>query len=181
MTFCFPNKPLRFYNIEQLLSSVDLNSWIVQPKWDGHRALPYCDINGKITVYNRYGKPLQLAKNNFLWLSMLDLPRPWALDAELLRNGKMIAWDFSMLAGKLRIKEPYINRFSELQCISKKVSKDVYSFEVVESLPANNYRNYMLRRSEPELEGFVLKNLLATDMWGPYRTTENASQFKYRF
>lgn len=182
MTFCFPNKPIRIFTVDAVMGAIDQQTWVVQPKWNGHRALPSCDIDGKVKVFNRQGSALALAKSNFAWLSMLDLPRPWALDAELLRDGRMIVWDFSTLGGNLRIREPYENRLKELQALlPRKISKDRFSIEMIETLPVTKYRNYMLRRGEPELEGFVLKNSQASDLWGPYSTSENASQFKLRF
>ncbi len=181
MTFFFPNKPRRIFSVEPLQSTIDFEQWLVQPKWNGHRALPHCDPKGRITVYSRYGQPLKLAASNWNWLAMLDLPRPWLLDAELMRDGRMIAWDFAVLGGNVRFKESYQTRLTELQSMLKKVSKDKYSVECIETLPARKYRNFMLRAGEPELEGFVFKLQEAVDMWGPFSTSETASQFKYRF
>jgi ATP-dependent DNA ligase len=182
MQFCYPNKPIRIYSIAKLADSIDFSSWIVQPKWNGHRALAACDHDGNIIVYSRQGKPLTLAGSHWLWLSMLNLPKPWALDGELLRDGRMIIWDFSVMAGVTRIKEPYSERLNELtQLLPRKRSKDLLSIESIESLPAKKYKNFMLRRGQKELEGLVLKSAQATDLWGPYATKEIASQFKLRF
>ena len=180
--FAFPNKPIRFYDVQGFISSLKEEDWISQPKWDGHRAEIVCDEAGKITVFSRNKTRLALAKNNWGWLNMLDIPRPWLLDAELLRDGRMITWDYAMINGQYGTIRPYLERLTKLEkMVPKKLTHGDHSIEVIETLPLNGYRKFLLKAGDPALEGFVLKNKMATDLWGPNSTKEVASQFKYRF
>lgn len=179
--FTYPNKPKRIYNVAAIQQTLNAK-WIVQPKWNGHRALPFCDVDGKVTVYSRFNAPLTLAASQWSWLAELDLPRPWALDGELLRNGSMIVWDFSVMAGETRTREPYINRLQELtRLMPHKVRHDLLSIDLIQTLAASDYGKLEARKGEPELEGFVFKHTFSTEMWGHGSTRDVASQFKFRF
>lgn len=188
MAFVFPNKPLRIYNVTRILNIVESDNWIVQPKWDGHRALPHCDENGKITVFSRQGTPLTLAKKDFTWLSLLPIPRPWLLDGELLRDGRMIIWDYAFMGisesgiPNYVCKTLYLERLLRLCHIFKEpFKKNGFSIELVESIPAKHYKRIMLKAGDQSLEGFVLKNRAAIDLWGISSTREVSSQLKFRF
>lgn len=180
--FCYPNKPIQFYQPALFVSKLDLSKWIVQPKWDGHRAIILCDDRGNVKVMSRHGKKLTLAKDNFKWLSMLDIPQPWVLDGELMRSGRLVVWDYAMWEGEWQITRAYQNRLKQLSDVfCRPIEKGDYSIELIESLPAKRYKEIMLKSGLPGLEGFVLKNLGATNFWGPYKTSEVSSQFKFRF
>jgi len=186
--YVFPNKPLRIYNVSRILNIVESDNWIVQPKWDGHRALPHCDENGKVTVFSRQGTPLTLAKKDFTWLSLLPIPRPWLLDGELLRDGRMIIWDYAFMGisesgiPNYVCKKEYGSRLSELQKIfDQKFTKNKFSIELIDTYPAKVYNRIMLKAGDKNLEGFVLKNKAAIDLWGISSTREVSSQLKFRF
>ena len=179
--FVFPNKPIRIFDPSSFVSNLDLSQWVVQPKWDGHRALPMCDEKGEVTVYSRHGTPLSLAKNNWQWLSMLDLPRPWLLDGEMLPCGKrLIVWDYAILGGQYGMLKPYRERLNLLGGWPTR-TKDGRSIEIIDTRPGKAYREIMLLAGLKSLEGFVLKRRDATNLWGPHSTCEVSSQFKYRF
>jgi hypothetical protein len=110
------------------------------------------------------------------------------LDGELLRDGRMIVWDFAFMGqAKSGIplyvcKEPYLPRLEALQkMIPKRLIKDRFSFEVIQSLPLKEYKSLLLKAGDKNLEGLVLKKKLATDLWGISATRDVDSQLKYRF
>lgn len=177
-----PNKPLRIYQPDEFISKINTKEWVVQPKWDGHRALPFCTEAGKLTVMNRQGTPLTRAKDSFTWLSLLNIPRPWQLDGELTQSSRLIIWDIATLGGKYIFDTPYLERLKQLEkLIPNNLTKNNTSIEVIETLKASQYKRLLLKRGDPYLEGFVFKNSRATDLWGPYKTTEVPSQIKYRY
>jgi ATP-dependent DNA ligase len=180
--FVFPNKPIEFFNIPSMLSVFNLSEWLVQPKWDGHRALPACDSEGRVVVWNRQRKALTLAGTNWQWLSMLPLERPWLADGELTRSGRLILWDFAIWGGQCLYTTPYEQRLQTLgKALTKTYSKDKLQVELVETLPAESYKSLLLKRGAQDLEGLVFKNKGATNLWGPFATSDVASQCKFRF
>jgi ATP-dependent DNA ligase len=180
VTFVFPNKPIRVYQPD-VLTKFGLDGWIVQPKWDGHRVLPYCDKDGKITAFSRHGRPLALAANDWDWLSMLQIPRPWLLDGELTRSGRMIIWDYGVLDGDQSTSLPYDTRLTTLQAMLSPLKKGGKVIELVETLDASEYEKILAREGEPDLEGVVFKRRNAKNLWGLTSTSEVPSQVKYRF
>lgn len=180
--FVIPNKPLRIYDPASLSRTIELEKWWVQPKWNGHRALPFCDAKGGVIVYSRHGTPLTRAKTDFKWLSVLGIPRPWELDGELLIDGRMIVWDIAVIGGEYVFKKPYAERFALLKrYFPKRFKKEAFSIEIIESLRGPEYKKFMLMQGDTHLEGFVFKNPEGTDHWGPYKTIDVPSQLKYRF
>lgn len=177
-----PNKPLRIYLLDSLAKAIDMNAWWVQPKWNGHRALPFCDAKGSVRVYSRHGSLLTRAKNDFKWLGLLRLPRPWQLDGELLSDGRMIVWDIALIGGEYVFNKPYAERFALLKrYLPKRFKKETVSIEMIESLKGTEYKKFFLKQGDTHLEGFVFKNPEATDHWGPYKTRDVSSQLKFRF
>lgn len=180
--FVWPNKPLRVYDIQSFLSKVDPNQWVVQPKYDGHRAHPICDTKGNVVVFSRYGKPLTRAGNKWGWLSMLPIPRPWMLDCELTSKGEMYVWDIAILGGEYVYQKSYGERFSWLSLNLGTTYRHISSrLSLLESLPAKEYRSLLLRKADKTIEGVVFKNTLSQDLWGPFQTKEHPSQIKYKW
>lgn len=173
MEFCYPNKPIRIYQIVKLLTTLPLDRWVVQPKMDGRRVLPYCDIDGNITLYGRLNQKFKETRPE---LSKLDLPRPFLLDGELLRDGRIFLWDYALLGGQEVFTLPYQERLTRLQ----NVVISGIGAELIETLPADQYQTILARGKKNGLEGCVWKNKLATDLWGVFSTSENSSQFKFR-
>lgn len=169
--FIFPNKPIRVYNIPKLLETLPFDKWVVQEKWDGKRVHPCCDKDGKITLYGRQGQIFKEVKPE---LAKMDLPRPWFGDGELLRDGRIFLWDYAVLGGQEVFHLPYQERLTRLQSIT------MVGCQLVETLPINQYQTILSRGKKDGLEGVVFKNSLATNLWGPFSTTEVSSQFKFR-
>lgn len=181
--YLYPNKPIRFYDLKILITSIqefDPDQWVVQPKWDGHRALIFCDEMGKITVYSRHKTPLTLAKNNWNWLSVLPLKRPWLLDGELTRDQRMRVWDYAYQGKSYDWNLPYGTRIEKLsRQLKKQYKKGDFTFELIQTQPFLKYRE-LLNLNDTYLEGLVFKNLQAIDLWGLHQTHEKASQIKFR-
>lgn len=178
--FYFPNKPVRVYDPEKIVGVLNpLSSWIVQPKWDGKRVEIDCNAKGVVTLYGRQN---QVFKETWPWLADLDLPRPWFVDGELLRDGRIFVWDFAVLDGKPVFREPYGSRLARLQAALPGVkTQNNQTIACIETLPASAYKTLLGRAGAGGMEGIVLKHLAATNLWGPYSTSEVATQFKYRF
>ena len=180
--FIYPNKPIRIYDIEKLKHSIDFKAWIVQPKWDGHRAIIACDESGKVQVFSRHKTHLRLAGDQWTWLNLLPFPRPWLVDGELLHSGRLVIWDYAIWGGAYLFNKPYSERLKELEtALPNVLRKGNKSTLVISQVPANRYKEILLKKGDKELEGIIFKNPQATDFWGPYRTREVPSQFKYRF
>ncbi|HVI40633.1 MAG TPA: hypothetical protein VM577_08235 [Anaerovoracaceae bacterium] len=169
--FIFPNKPIRIYDIPKLVATLPEDKWLVQPKWDGKRVHPFCDETGKVILFGRQGQTFKEVKPE---LAKMDLPRPWFGDGELLRDGRIFLWDYAVLGGKEVFKTPYQERLTRLQSIV------MVGCQLVETLPTNQYQTILSRGKNNGLEGVVFKNKTATNLWGPFSTSEVSSQFKYR-
>lgn len=144
---------------------------------DGKRVLIQCE-NNKVTLFGRQG---QKFKEERPWLAKLPLPQPYLLDGELLRNGNIYIWDFAILGGEPQYQRPYQERWIQIFDL-KPLEQNGQRFAVVQSLPASQYLD-LLRPSMPDhssIEGVVWKSPGATDLWGPYSTSEVASQIKWR-
>ena len=173
--FNFPNKPIKIR--ESILKTLNLDEWIAQPKWNGHRCNPQYD-GKQLEVLSRHGTPLTLAAGKWSHLVSLPLPRPWALDGELTRSGRLILWDWSLLDGKNGSDLAYHNRLDILSGFDLSYTKGV---ELIETLPARDWRKIWARKGEPDLEGVVFKRKDARDLWGGTSTKEVAGQLKMRF
>lgn len=200
MTFYFPNKPLHIYDPQKLMETLapTQEHWIVQPKWNGKRVEIDCTKEGLVTLYGRQG---QRFPERWPWLNALPLPRPWFLDGELLRDGRIYVWDVAVLGGKLLavgparrrsqaplrslIKRPYQERLNRLyRALGPTPFNDSNStqrLQLIETLPATAYKALLSREGDPMLEGIVWKNLQATNLWGPTSTSQVSSMFKLRF
>lgn len=173
--FLFPNKPIRIYNVPQFLQNINLDDWIVQSKWDGKRVLPSCDERGRITLHGRQGQVFKDA--GWSWLDQLPLPKPWLLDGELLRDGRMFVWDYAIFGGKKSYREPYFGRLKLLQTLPCGLGK----FQIIETKSAVEYKSILAPGKANGLEGCVFKLKRATDLFGVTSTKETPSQYKYRF
>lgn len=179
MEFCYPNKPIRIYQIDKLLTTLPIDKWIVQSKVDGKRVLPYCDNDGNITLYGRLNQKFKETRPE---LAKLDLPRPWLADGELLRDGRIFLWDYAVVGGAEVFKLPYQERLTRLQSVfSLDADVDRVGCELIDTFPANQYQTILSRGKDDGLEGIVFKNKLATNMFGVTSTNEVPSMFKYRF
>lgn len=174
--FLFPNKPIRTYSPKEWLKSIKSNDWLVQPKLDGKRALVSLGQDNKLIVYNRYGQPCQ-ENRKFQFLKSLNLPKPFLLDGELLRNNKIVIWDYAILNGKSEYNLPYLERFNKLQSLFLK--NKISEIEIIASLDSIDYLK-ILAKTSSFLEGVVFKMKQATNLWGLYSTSEVGSQIKYR-
>lgn len=174
----YPNKPMLIYDIERFLESIDPKDWIVQPKWDGHRALISCDSQGKIRILSRQLTPLTLAaKGNWGWVSMLPLPRPWVLDGELTLEGEIIIWDYAEMAGQDSLDTPYNDRLEFLAArLRKPFRKGSHSIALIQTYPVQQYKKIV----KPGIEGLVFKRRSARDFWNARRTNEVPSQLKWK-
>lgn len=177
--FIFPNKPIRIYDIPRLLATLPAERWLVQPKWDGKRVHPYCDAEGNITLFGRQG---QTFKEQWPWLSELPFPRPWFLDGELLRDNRMFIWDFAVWNGEQKFKTPYQERLEVLQSL---IPTMMFQFgqqglSLVDTFQIADYAALLKPGKVNGLEGVVFKDRMATNLWGPFSTSENSSQFKFR-
>jgi hypothetical protein len=183
VTFIYPNKPVRFYDLKRFAATITPEEWVVQPKYDGHRAHPYCDEAGDVTVYGRNGKPLNLAKGDWKWLSLLEIPRPYLLDGELTRDGRLLLWDYAILGGASEFREAYENRLKKLLgLVPKPLSKGRYTVGLVETAEARKWAEVLLKhRGDPTVEGLVFKKRSARDLWGQFSTAEVPSQMKFKF
>lgn len=180
--FIYPNKPVRFYDLKRMIAAGNDEEWVLQPKWDGHRAIIDCSLDGGIIVNSRHGTPLTLAKNNWQWLSILEIPRPWTLDGELTRDGRLIVWDFAVLGGVIYFPAPYRERLKFLKSAkSLNMKKGSQSVSVIEMVKPSEYKKFLLQRSDTALEGLVMKRLDARDFWSINATIDVGSQLKFRF
>lgn len=181
--FYYPNKPIRIYDPAGVFASLSASDWIVQPKWNGKRIQPFCDKNGKLTLYNRHGTIFNREDKKLhpIWdhLNSLPLPKPWFLDGELIGLNRIVVWDYALIGGVEEFRLPYQLRLEKLQ----ELLINSICLELIETLPGKNFREIMLRGKNPEskLEGFVLKRLDAANLWGPNSTSENGNQLKFRF
>jgi ATP-dependent DNA ligase len=173
-SFVFPNKPIKIHTSN--LRSISFGDWIVQPKFDGHRALPACDESGNITIFSRHGRPLSRAKGR-KDIGKIDWPTPWLLDGEMTVDGRLIIWDLAVLGGVDFTRHPYLNRLKFLESL-KDLSPGI---TIIKTLPASEYEKLFLDRSDSAVEGVVFKKKLATDLWGGTSTKEVASQLKLKF
>jgi len=180
MHFFFPNKPIRVYTPKVLMGVLNpLDTWVVQPKWDGKRVEIACNAKGVITLYGRQG---QKFKESWPWLGDLDLPRPWFLDGELLRDGRIFVWDIAMVDGTPVYHGHYGPRLACLQAVLPAPrTQGTQTIACIETLPARDYETLLARKGMPGLEGIVWKSLAAKNLWGPHTTSEVSSQFKFRF
>jgi ATP-dependent DNA ligase len=178
--FIFPNKPIRTYNPASLVSALgDVGRWVVQPKWDGKRVEIECSADGRVTLYGRQG---QLFKERWPWLGALALPRPWFLDGELLRDGRIFIWDAAILGGNAVHRDPYGPRLALLQeALPAPVTQQGQTIACAETLPATAYQQLLSREGAPGLEGVVWKSLDAKNLWGVTSTSEVNTCYKYRF
>jgi ATP-dependent DNA ligase len=178
--FVYPNKPIRTYNPVGLLPALgDLSNWVVQPKWDGKRVEIECTETGTVTLYGREG---QRFKERWPWLSDLPLPKPWFLDGELLRDGRIFIWDAAILDGEKAYREAYGPRLELLQrAVPEPLTQQGQTIACIETLPAESYQQLLAREGEKGLEGIVWKSTKATNMWGVTSTTEVNTCFKFRF
>ena len=188
MTFYFPNKPIMVYNPAKIVATLQAGTgdWIVQPKWNGKRVAIEClPTKGKgceVKLYSREGSEWYAETTAWQWLKTLPIPRPWYLDGELLRDGRIYVWDFAVLKGQPVYNTAYGPRLKCLQgMLPSPVVVEGKRIEVVETLPAASYEALLARKGSDLLEGLVWKELGAKNLWGPKATTNVASQFKYRF
>jgi ATP-dependent DNA ligase len=175
--FFFPNKPIQIYSIEKLIPMLG-DFWVTQPKWNGKRIEISCDE--KLTLFSRERR--QWFLKEWDWLSELPLPKPWFIDGELLRDGRIYVWDYALIDGTQMFRSPYGPRLEQLQkALPQPLTHNGTTLECIESMPVTSYKEFLARQKDPMLEGIVWKNLKATDSWGPYSTTKVSSQFKFRF
>lgn len=171
---------MRIHDIERFLAGVDPHKWVVQPKYNGHRALPTCDKDGRVRVLSRHLTPLTLAKDQWEWLAALPLPRPWQLDGELTPSGQMVVWDYSIMEGISGLTLRYCERLEILRdALHDEYIREGQSFSVVSFLPALKYQQ-ILSLPDPAIEGLVFKNLDATDFWSITATREVPGMVKFR-
>lgn len=178
--FVFPNKPIRVYTPNVLLGVLNpLDTWVVQPKWDGKRVEIAADAKGQITLYGRQG---QRFKESWPWLGDLDLPRPWFIDGELLRDGRIFVWDIALMGGTPVYQGHYGPRLARLAAaLPAPRTQNGQTIACIETLPCTAYQAILDRKGMPGLEGCVWKFLAAKNLWGPHTTSEVSSQFKFRF
>jgi hypothetical protein len=179
--FIFPNKPVLIYSLDNVFKIADKENWVVQPKWNGCRALPYCSEHGEIIIFSRYGTPLTKTKHDWTWLSTLEFKRPWLLDGEFLSEGQIILWDVGIEDGK-KLNQPYEKTLERLMDqLPKLRKKGDLSISSIKTLPIKKYKEILLTRSDPRLEGLVFKDLRAKNFWGGQKTFNVSTQIKYRF
>lgn len=129
---------------------------------------------------SREGRPW--GSKEWAWLAGLPLPQPWFLDSELLRDGRLFVWDFAVLAGVSRYRLPYHTRLNTLkEALTSPIENQGLVVSLIETMPAVQYQEILSREGSAHLEGFVWKDLNATDLWGPNSTSEVSSQLKFRF
>jgi ATP-dependent DNA ligase len=178
--FYFPNKPIRVYDPARLLTVMPAAEWIAQPKWDGKRVEIECSDKGKVQLYSREGNTW--GSDDWQWLVDIRLPRPWFLDGELLRDGRIYVWDLAVAKGIPVFHREYAPR---LKCLQETLPAPIVRGETtlacIETVRASDYSTFMVREGSDHLEGVVFKKLNATNFWGPKATTEISTQFKYRF
>lgn len=170
-----PNKPIRVYNPNIILSTIF--NWIAQNKYDGKRTIIACE-NDQVILYGRLG---QKFKEKRPWLAGLSLPQPWLIDGELLRNGNIYAWDYAILAGRPQYHLPYLERWNLLKDLTP-LEESGKRFAIVESRKADAYLE-LLEPGVPDhslVEGVVWKSPSATNLWGLSSTSEIGTQIKWR-
>lgn len=179
-TFFYPNKPIRIYDPGRILKVMAADDWIVQPKWDGKRVEIACSDKGEIQLYSREAS--EWDSEDWQWLAELNLPRPWFLDGELLRDGRIFVWDIAMVRGTPVFHSEYRPRLKCLQeTIPQPITRDGNSIACIETLRASDYEQLLHREGSDLLEGLVWKLLTAKNFWGPNATSEVNTQFKFRF
>lgn len=182
MIFYYPNKPIQVYDPDKILSHFeDVSQWVSQPKLNGKRVEIYCKQN-KVTLFSRENRYWPVDSLNWAWLRDVPLSQPWFLDGELLRDDRIVIWDFAVLAGQEVYKRPYNERLEALQIVLRRpLSRGRQTLALVETKPATAYREFLKLSSDPYMEGIVWKQLHATNFWGPNKTSKVATQFKYRY
>jgi ATP-dependent DNA ligase len=181
--FIFPNKPVEIIN-PKLLKKLNLDDWIVQPKWNGHRAHPFLGEDGRCTVLSRHGTPLTRAKaGDWGWLSQLPIAPQWQLDSEMTTSGSLIVWDYATMGGEDFARLPYEVRLKSLKALlDVPMGCGGHFIHLIETLPASRFEEILARRGTlPDLEGIVFKKKGATDLWGGHSTREVPSMIKYKF
>lgn len=175
--FLYPNKPVRFRTLDRLVESIDLNAWIVQPKWDGIRIFIAVEESG-VTAWSRHKLKLSESKD-LQFLADLKLPKPFCFDGELIRHeSRIVLWDMP-ICGESMLTTLYTERVVEMRQHFPLVANG-YKVECIETLPARQYKKLLLRRAE--LEGLVFKNTTTrAENWGIYSTGEHPSQLKFIF
>jgi ATP-dependent DNA ligase len=178
--FFYPNKPTRVYTPDRVIPRLtNPAQWVVQPKWDGKRAEISCEA-GKVMLRSREGR--EWPDQRWGWLARLPLPQPWFLDGELTRDNYLHVWDYAVLGGELKFREPYQDRLERLQeLLPKLLVQENQTLVPIETRPATEYEEVLKREGDPHLEGVVWKNLQGTDFWGPWSTNTISSQLKFRF
>lgn len=171
--FYYPNKPVRIYDVDKFVETLDDN-WIAQPKLNGKRVLP-CFDQEKFSLFNRHGAACK-ETNHFSFLKKL-IPGPFLLDGEYLRNGNIVIWDYAVLNGDEEYTTEYSYRLSKLSNLMKDIHHP--KFSMVNTMPAKFYPKILSEKSE-FLEGIVFKNLRAKNLWGIYSTNDVGSQVKFR-
>lgn len=182
MKFFYPNKPIRIYDPGRIIKVMGdkASEWIVQPKWDGKRCEITCDEKGEIQLYSREAS--RWPSHEWQWLSELRLPRPWFVDGELLRDGRMFVWDLAMVKGTPVFQSEYRPRLKCIQeTVPQPITRDGKTLACIETLPAADYEQLLKREGSDLLEGLVWKLPSAKNFWGPNATSEVNTQFKYRF
>lgn len=179
--FYYPNKPVRIYTPDKILGIIERSvpDWICQPKWNGKRV--EIDYTGKVKLFSREGRYWE--KEQWPWLTELPLDAPWFLDGELLPGKKIYIWDYAVMNGIPQYKEPYKIRLDYLTSRLTPITfiNNGQTLSLVQTLPATAYEAFLGRKGDALLEGIVWKKLTATNLWGPYSTSELPSQIKYRF
>lgn len=178
MRWLWPNKPIRFYDLTELVSSIG-DGWVVQPKWDGHRALVKIE-DGHVTIFSRHKRPLRMAHvGGWAWLGMV-FGDNLLIDGEMVSPHEIVVWDF--INEETFVKSStYNERLVKLQSLlSSSISKGDETVKIVETRPASRYKELLLRRRE-NIEGLVFKNLRAKNFFDSKSTKEVSSQLKYLF
>jgi hypothetical protein len=188
--FLYPNKPVLFHRLETLEAHIDLSKYLVQPKYNGDRAIVSCSKDGKVVVFSRLRRELNGTKGKFDYLAdAVKLPKPWVLDGEWVKEKFGIYWwDVGMVGGKFVGGTPYKERFEKYEELVGRIQ-----------MPADHKMPFLCRTIWAEcdskhyqavkdisiqgvssLEGLVYKLKDATDLWGVSSTSERPSQLKWR-
>lgn len=179
MRWLWPNKPIRFYNLDELVLSIG-DDWVVQPKWNGHRALVKIE-DGHVTVFSRHKRPLRMADaGNWTWLRMV-FGENLLLDGEMVSPHELVVWD-------LINEESFINSTSYVcrldllkSLLPDQRTKGGETVKIVETRAFDRYKELLLLRGRDNIEGLVFKNLSANDFFDSRSTREVSSQLKYLF
>jgi hypothetical protein len=131
------------------------------------------DTAGTVKLYGRLG---QRFKETMPQLANLPYPKPFFLDGELMRNGNIACWDAAVWGGEEVWHCEYIDRYSKLRS-HLNASVNIEGFITVPSNAPEHYRSFV----GSDVEGYVFKNLRATNLWGPTSTSEVNGCFKFRF